>query len=80
MRQPNDVRAYLDAAELTSNRVGTLLAGDLDVVRRAVLVEKSAVSKLKEETRLRDLVLFCTSPDYAELRQRLGLSVVVPAS
>ena len=80
VRQPNDVRAYLDAAELTSNRVGTLLAGDLDVVRRAVLVEKSAVSKLKEETRLRDLVLFCTSPDYAELRQRLGLSVVVPAS
>jgi hypothetical protein len=80
VQQPGDIRGYLDAAELTSNRVGTLLAGDLDVVRRALAVEKAAVSKLKEETRLRDLALFCTSEDYSTLRQRLGLSVVVPAS
>jgi hypothetical protein len=78
VQQPGDVRAYLDAAELTSNRVGTLLAGDLDVVRRAVVVEKAAVSKLKEETRLRDLTVFCASEDYSTLRQKLGLSVVVP--
>ena len=57
-----------------------MLAGALDVVRRALAVEKAAVSKLKEETRLRDLALFCTSEDYSTLRQRLGLSVVVPAS
>jgi hypothetical protein len=80
VQQPGDVRAYLDAAELTSNRVGALLAGDLDVVRRSVLGERAAVSKLKEETRLRDLILFSTSEEYATLRERLGLSVVVPAS
>jgi hypothetical protein len=78
VQHPGDVRAYMDAAELTSNRVGALLAGDLDVVRRMTAVEKAAVSKLREETRLRDLVLFCTSEEYATLRQRLGLSVVVP--
>ncbi len=80
VQHPGDVRAYLDAAELTSNRVGTLLAGDLDVVRRTVVAEKATVSKLKQETLLRDLVLFCTSEDYAALRERLGLSVVVPSS
>jgi hypothetical protein len=42
------------------------------------VAEKAAVSKLKEETRLHDLVLFCTSEEYVELRERLGLSVVVP--
>jgi hypothetical protein len=79
-QHPGDVRAYLDAAELTSNRVGTLLAGDLDVARRLVVAEKATVSRLKEETRLHDLVLFCTSEGYAALRQRLGLSVVVPSN
>ena len=78
VQQPGDVRAYMDAAELTSNRVGAVLAGDLDVVRRMVVTERAAVSKLKEEARLRDLVLFCTSEDHAALRQHLGLSVVVP--
>ncbi|HTP28973.1 MAG TPA: tetratricopeptide repeat protein [Anaeromyxobacteraceae bacterium] len=79
-QHPGDIRAYLDAAEHTSNRVGTLLAGDLDVVRRCVHTERPAVSKLKEESRLRDLIVFCTSQDYADLRERLGLLVVVPNS
>ncbi|HTO95830.1 MAG TPA: hypothetical protein VMK66_02195, partial [Myxococcales bacterium] len=80
VQQPGDVRAYLDAAELTSNRVGALLAGDLEVVRRAAFTERAAVSKLKEETRLRDLTLFAISEDHTLLRERLGLSVVVPAN
>ena len=65
VQHPGDVRAYLDGAELTSNRVAALLAGDLDVVRRAVIAEKPQVSKLREETRLRDLAGFCVSEEYA---------------
>ncbi len=78
VQRPGDVRAFMDAAELTSNRVGALLTADLEVVRKLVVGGKAAVSKLKDETRLRDLVLFCTSEEYASLRQHLGLSVVVP--
>ena len=77
IQHPGDVRAYMDGAELTSNRVGALLAGDLDVVRKAVLAEKAQVSKLRDETRLRDLAFFCVSEEYALLREQLGLSVVV---
>ena len=78
VQQPGDVRSYLDGAELTSNRIGTLLAGDLEVARQAVLAEKAQVSKLREETRIRDLCVFCVSEEYATLRERLGLSCVVP--
>jgi hypothetical protein len=79
VQHPGDVRAYLDGAELTSSRVGALLAGDLELVRRAVLSEKPQVSKLRDEARLRDLAAFCTSDAYAVLRERLGLSCVVPS-
>jgi len=77
VQHPGDVRSYLDGAELTSNRIGTLLAGDLEVARQAVLNEKAQVSKLREETRIRDLAVFCVSEEYATLRERLGLSCVV---
>jgi len=78
VQHPGDVRAYLDGAELTSSRVGALLAGDLELVRRAVVSEKPQVSKLRDEARLRDLAAFCTSDAYGALRDRLGLSCVVP--
>ena len=77
VQQPGDVRAYMDAVELTANRAGALLAGDLDVARRLALEEKAQVSKLKDETKLRDLTTFCMSEDWTELREALGLSVVV---
>jgi hypothetical protein len=78
VQHPGDVRAYLDGAELTSNRVGALLAVDLEVVRRAVVSEKPQVSKLREDMRIRDLAAFCISEEYARLRDKLGLSCVVP--
>jgi hypothetical protein len=79
VQHPGDVRAYLDGAELTSNRVGAVLAADLEIVRRAVLVEKAQVSKLRDETKLKDLSLFCISEDYSAVREKLGLAAVVPA-
>jgi tetratricopeptide (TPR) repeat protein len=77
VQHPGDVRSYLDGAELTSNRVGALLAGDLEVVRRGVVQEKPQVSKLREDTRLRDLATFCVSEEYTRLREKLGLSCLV---
>jgi hypothetical protein len=77
VQHPGDVRAYIDGAELTSNRVGALLAGDLEVARRGVVQEKPQVSKLREDARLRDLAVFCVSDEYAALREKLGLACVV---
>lgn len=79
VQHPGDVRAYLDGAELTSNRVGALLAADLEFVRSGVLGEKAQVSKLRDETKVKDLSNFCISEDYAALREQLGLATVTPA-
>lgn len=79
VQHPGDVRAYLDGAELTSNRVGALLAADLEIVRRGVLGEKAQVSKLRDESKMKDLSNFCISEDYAALREQLGLAAVTPA-
>jgi tetratricopeptide (TPR) repeat protein len=78
VQHPGDVRAYLDGAELTSNRAGALLAADLELVRKEVVAERPQVSKLREEMRVRDLALFCVSEEYGRLRDKLGLSCVVP--
>ncbi len=77
VQHPGDVRSYLDAAELTSNRAATLLAGDLEVVRRGLVHERAQVSKLREDQRLRDILAFCCSEEYTRLREKLGLSCVV---
>jgi hypothetical protein len=79
VQHPGDVRSYLDGAELTSNRVGALLAADLEIVKRGVLGEKSQVSKLRDETKIKDLSNFCLSEEYAVLREQLGLAAVTPA-
>ena len=78
VQHPGDVRAYLDGAELTSNRLGALLGGDLEVARKGIVAERPQVSKLREETRIRDLAVFCASEEYGRLREKLGLSCVVP--
>ncbi len=78
VQHPGDVRAYLDGAELTSNRAGALLAGDLEVARKGIVDERPQVSKLREEMRTRDLAVFCVSQEYGRLREKLGLSCVVP--
>ena len=49
-------------------------AGDLQVARRLVLEEKAQVSKLQDEAKVRDLVQFCLSEDWAVLREALGLA------
>jgi hypothetical protein len=78
VQHAGDVRAYLDGAELTSNRAGALLAGDLEVARKGIVHERPQVSKLRDEMRVRDLALFCASEEYGRLREKLGLSCVVP--
>jgi tetratricopeptide (TPR) repeat protein len=78
VQHAGDVRAYLDGAELTSNRAGALLAGDLEVARKGLVTERPQVSKLRDEMRVRDVALFCASEEYGRLREKLGLSCVVP--
>jgi len=70
-----DVRDFVEGAELTANRVGALLCTDLEVVKDVLQKDSAATVPLR--ARSRDLMLYCLSKDYAELRASLGLKLEI---
>lgn len=77
-RRRQKVAAWLEAAELTANRAGALVAGDLAVARHQIVAEAAAAAEIPLEKRLRDLAVFALSEGYGELRKALGLAVQIP--
>ncbi len=75
---PDDLRTYIEAAELTANRAATLLCSDIRVA--VELMGKDPISRVPLRARVRDLLLFCMSADYARLRAELGLNIEVKLS
>ncbi|GEM_PF-356539 len=71
----DDLRTYVEAAELTANRAATLLCSDIRVAM--ALMSKDAISRVPLRSRCRDLLLFCMSADYARLRAELGLNIEI---
>ncbi len=72
---PNDVRDFVEGAELTANRAGALLCADLEVAK--AVLSRDAAAKVNQRARVRDLVLFCLSKDYLELRSATGLKIEI---
>lgn len=75
---PDDLRTYIEASELTANRAATLLCSDIRVAME--LMGKDPISRVPLRARVRDLLLFCMSADYARLRAELGLNLEVKVS
>src|SRR5262249_48275487 len=72
-----DIRAFIEGAELTANRAGALLAGNIDLVKAMTEKDPGMATKLPLRSRIRDLMVFCLSEEYAQLRDALGVSVEV---
>ncbi|MCA9543640.1 MAG: hypothetical protein KC613_04595, partial [Myxococcales bacterium] len=74
--QPLDqgVEAWFEAVEHTANRLALLVSCDLATVARLIRDEPHPLVG-DPATRLRALLLFAVSPQYTELRKRLGLNV-----
>ncbi|WP_373045433.1 hypothetical protein [Vulgatibacter sp.] len=77
-RSRQSVRDWLEAAEFTANRVGTLLCGDLAVARHQLAAEQGGVAELPLDARLRDVAAFALSEGFGDLRKALGLAVTIP--
>jgi hypothetical protein len=73
--EPPNASVWLRAVDYTANRIGLLLCGDLSTAIQAVRNDNRPISKLTTLDKERDLYAFCISPEYFELRQRLGLSI-----
>jgi golgin subfamily B member 1 len=74
---PNDLRTYLEGAELSATRAGAFVAGDIEPVRKMVLAETGGNFRLQPRTKIRDLMSFALGGDLHALRVSVGTSVEV---
>lgn len=74
-----DLLAWIRSVELTAARTGLLLAGDLRTASRLMKEESRAIGELSPETKRGDLLAFCASERYGELRERMGVAIHRPA-
>jgi tetratricopeptide (TPR) repeat protein len=65
------IGAWIRSVEMTANRVGLLLCGDLASAAGVVRGEARAVGGVSLEAKRGDLVSFCASGAHAELRSRV---------
>ncbi len=74
------VASWRTAADLTANRVGFIVANDLETAARVIATETAALSSLPVKERLRDLLAYAVSESYFAVRRHLGLHVHERAS
>jgi len=70
----NAVAGWRAATDLTANRVGLVLAGDLEICARAVATEGATLGASVKD-RLRDLLAYAASERYFAVRRHLGAAV-----
>nr|HEX4316927.1 tetratricopeptide repeat protein [Kofleriaceae bacterium] len=69
------ISSWRTATDLTANRVGFVVANDLETAARAIATEGAALSSLSVKDRLRDLLAFAVSEPYFAVRRHLGQHV-----
>jgi len=69
-----NISRWWNGLDLTSDRVGFLLAGDLELAAEMISADPGG-SELSPKDRIQHLVQFACSEDYLTLRKRLGLSI-----
>jgi tetratricopeptide (TPR) repeat protein len=72
-----DLRRWMQTTDVTAARAGLLLCGDLEVARRMIIAEGQLPGELSPQEKVKELLLFSVSEQYAELRRMLGIGVVV---
>jgi len=63
------------ATDLTANRVGFIVANDLETAAKGIATEGASLSSMSVKERLRDLLAYAVSEPYFAVRRHLGLHV-----
>ncbi len=63
------------ATDLTANRVGFIVANDLETAAKGIATEGSSLSSMSVKERLRDLLAYAVSEPYFQVRRHLGLHI-----
>jgi tetratricopeptide (TPR) repeat protein len=69
------VSSWRTATDLTANRVGFIVANDLETAAKGIATEGAALSNLSVKERLRDLLAYAVSEHYFQVRRHLGLHI-----
>jgi tetratricopeptide (TPR) repeat protein len=72
---PIDLKKWMAACDLTADRAGMVLAHDLEVALALVKASEDSSISVPSKDRQKELILFATSEDYFELRQKLGVGI-----
>ena len=63
------------ATDLTANRVGFIVANDLETAAKGIATESASLSSMSVKERLRDLLSYAVSESYFQVRRHLGLHI-----
>lgn len=74
---PNDLRNYLEGAELSATRAGAFVAGEIEPVKKMVMAESGGQYRVQPRSKIRDLMVFALGEDLHALRVAVGTSVEV---
>jgi hypothetical protein len=69
------VSDWTTATDLTANRIGLILANDLETTARMIATEAGAVTAMPAKERLRELLAYAASEEYFTVRRHLGLEI-----
>jgi tetratricopeptide (TPR) repeat protein len=70
-----DLKRWTAAVDLTADRVGFLLANDLEAATAIVRASPDEASAVPQKDRLRELHLYSVSEPYLTLRHKLGIAI-----
>lgn len=68
-----NLKRWARAVDFTTDRIGFLISGDLEITTNAIRIDESETTGIKD--RLKEILLFSINEDYFNIRKRLGISI-----
>jgi tetratricopeptide (TPR) repeat protein len=72
-----NIKRWVQCVDITAARSGLLLCGDLEIAKKIIAAEPQQPGDLTAQEKLKELILFTATDQYAQLRQLLGIGIVV---
>lgn len=70
-----DLKRWVASVDLTADRVGFILANDLEIATAVVRASPEETASVPQKERLKELHLYSVSEEYLALRHKLGISI-----
>jgi tetratricopeptide (TPR) repeat protein len=70
-----DMKKWVSATDLTADRVGFVLANDLEIALAIVRASPEESAGVPQKDRLKELHLYAVSEEYLQLRHKIGIAI-----